>query len=284
MVSLRRFTSLCITFSFLIMTYTGIMLFIVPQGKYAYWMHWKLWGLSKTQYGNLHVTFMVLFLLGMILHLYLNWKPLVMYLKNKQKEFTLLTKEFIFAFGFTLIFFIGTLAEVVPFSSFLSFNDDVKQSWVTDENTPPYGHAELSSLKSLTKKTFIDLDKAIQTLKENDFKGVEPTVQLEKLAILNNTTPSAIYALIDIEENEVGYEDEKEKSTAKTTKVIQPQPGSGLGQMSLAEISKRFNVDLDKAIDHLRAKNIQADENSRLKPLAEKLNTNPMDLFDIISE
>ncbi len=86
MVALRRFTSLCITFSFLVMTYTGVMLFIVPQGKIAYWTNWELFGLSKTQYGSLHVTFMVLFLVGMVLHLYLNWKPLMQYLKNKKKR------------------------------------------------------------------------------------------------------------------------------------------------------------------------------------------------------
>jgi len=203
MVSLRRFTSLCITFSFLVMTYTGGMLFIVPQGKYAYWMNWKLFGLSKEQYGSLHVTFMVLFLVGMILHIYLNWKPLMMYLKNRNREFSLLTKEFIFALGFTLIFVFGTLYEVAPFKTFLDFEDSIKATWVTDETTPPYGHAESSSLKSLCKKTYIDLNKALATLEKNGIKGAEANKQVGEIAKENGIAPSDIYNLIDIEDNEL---------------------------------------------------------------------------------
>ena len=62
MNSLRKLTSLTITFSFFIMSYTGIILFIAPKGRVANWTNWELFGLDKTEYTNLHVTFMVLFL------------------------------------------------------------------------------------------------------------------------------------------------------------------------------------------------------------------------------
>lgn len=203
MLSLRRFTSLSITFSFFVMTYTGIMLFIVPQGKIAYWTNWELFGLSKTQYGNLHVTFMVLFLIGMILHIYLNWTPLMCYLKNKSRKFTLLTKEFILAFSFTLLFILGTLYQVPPFKTFLDFEDSVKESWITDKTIPPYGHAELSSLKALCKKSYIDLDKAIITLEKNGIVGVKANKKVGLIAQENGVAPSDIYNIIDIEENEL---------------------------------------------------------------------------------
>jgi len=203
MLSLRRFTSLSITFSFFVMTYTGIMLFIVPQGKIAYWTNWELFGLSKTQYGNLHVTFMVLFLIGIILHIYLNWNPIMVYLKNKNREFSLLTKEFILAFSFTLIFILGTLYEVAPFKTFLDFESSVKESWVTDKTIPPYGHAELSSLKSLCKKSYIDLEKAIETLNKNGIVGVNANKKVAVIAQENGLAPSDIYNMIDIEENEL---------------------------------------------------------------------------------
>jgi hypothetical protein len=38
--------------SFLIMTYTGIMLFLCPHGRVAYWSDWHFFGLSKNQYGG----------------------------------------------------------------------------------------------------------------------------------------------------------------------------------------------------------------------------------------
>jgi len=203
MMNLRRFTSLCISFAFLVMSYTGIMLFIVPQGKIAYWTNWELLGLSKDQYGALHVTFMVLFLVGMILHLYLNWGPLISYLKNKKREFSLFTKEFILAFIFTIVFILGTLYQVTPFKTFLDFEASVKESWITDKTIPPYGHAELSSLKALCKKSYIDLDKAIKTLKENGIVGVKAKKKVALIAQENNLAPYEIYNMINIEENEL---------------------------------------------------------------------------------
>lgn len=35
MIRLRRLTSLCVAFSFLAMSYTGILLFIAPKGRVA---------------------------------------------------------------------------------------------------------------------------------------------------------------------------------------------------------------------------------------------------------
>ena len=86
MKSFRKATSLTLGISFLIMSYTGIMLFIVPKGKVAYWVDWHLFGLSKEQYGELHTTSMVVMLIFSGLHIYYNWSAIVNYMKNKSKK------------------------------------------------------------------------------------------------------------------------------------------------------------------------------------------------------
>jgi len=63
-----------------------------------------------------------------------------------------------------------------------------------------------------------------------------------------------------------------------------PQMGSGLGQMSLEEVAKNYAIDLEKALDNLEKKGIKADKNSKMKPIAEELNTTPFDLFDILAQ
>ncbi|WP_024954745.1 DUF4405 domain-containing protein [Sulfurospirillum arcachonense] len=278
MVNLRRFTSLCITFAFLIMVYTGIMLFIVPQGKIAYWTNWELFGLSKTQYGSLHVTFMVLFLVGMVLHLYLNWKPLISYLKNKNQEFTLLTKEFLLSLIFTLAFLFGTLYEIPPFKTFLDFEDSIKTSWEEDGGIPPYGHAELSSLKSLCKKTDIDLNKAIATLKNKGFIGVSANKKLLDIAEENGYAPNAVYNLIDIEENEIIEEHQTKKQNIKISKI--PKMGSGLGKLTLNEASQKYGLDLNKALNIIHKIAPKITQESTMKTIAEELETTPMELFE----
>jgi cytochrome b subunit of formate dehydrogenase len=81
----KKVISLTLAFSFLVMSITGIMLYIVPKGKIAYWANWEMFGLTKNQYGDIHITSMLLFLVVTIWHIYYNWKPLMSYLKNSSK-------------------------------------------------------------------------------------------------------------------------------------------------------------------------------------------------------
>ncbi len=57
--------------SIIVMTYTGIMLFIAPPGRVANWANWKLFALSKEDYAQIHSTFMVLFIVMTLLHIFL---------------------------------------------------------------------------------------------------------------------------------------------------------------------------------------------------------------------
>ena len=50
---MKKITSLSLGISFLIMSYTGIMLFIVPHGRVAYWSNWHLWGLRDNTFRTL---------------------------------------------------------------------------------------------------------------------------------------------------------------------------------------------------------------------------------------
>lgn len=42
--SWRSFTALVVTWAFLILMVTGLVLYIVPHGRVAYWVHWSLAG------------------------------------------------------------------------------------------------------------------------------------------------------------------------------------------------------------------------------------------------
>ena len=68
------------------MVLTSIILYLMPQGRVAYWADWRLLGLSKEQWGALHLNMGVLFILSLLLHLYYNWQPLLNYLKNTRKQ------------------------------------------------------------------------------------------------------------------------------------------------------------------------------------------------------
>ena len=86
MGSFKKITSLTLGFSFLTMSFTGIMLYIVPKGKIAYWADWQMFGLSKGDYGDIHTTSMVVFILFGGFHIYYDWKPIVSYMKDTTKK------------------------------------------------------------------------------------------------------------------------------------------------------------------------------------------------------
>ena len=118
-MKLKKITSLVMLWSMIMMTYTGIVLYIAPHGRVAYWTNWELFGWSKDQFAEIHTTFMVLFIVTTLLHIYYNWKPLTSYMKNQAKAFVFFTKEMVVALSIVLLFLIGTLYTIVPFSTFL---------------------------------------------------------------------------------------------------------------------------------------------------------------------
>ena len=82
---LRKIVSLTALTSFLLTIVTSVVLYIAPQGRIAYWSDWHLLGLTKTQWGNLHINLGTLFLIALCVHIYYNWKPITAYLSKARK-------------------------------------------------------------------------------------------------------------------------------------------------------------------------------------------------------
>ncbi|WP_029131881.1 DUF4405 domain-containing protein [Sedimenticola selenatireducens] len=81
--SLRSLIAFLVTWAFVVLTVTGIILYIIPHGRIAYWTHWSLAGLGKEQWGWVHMMFGGIFIVTGALHLYYNWKPFKKYLAER---------------------------------------------------------------------------------------------------------------------------------------------------------------------------------------------------------
>ncbi len=55
--SMRSFIACLVTWSFAILTVTELVLYIVPQGRVAFWTHWSLLGLGKARWTDVHMLF-----------------------------------------------------------------------------------------------------------------------------------------------------------------------------------------------------------------------------------
>ncbi|MBM9520747.1 DUF4405 domain-containing protein [Desulforhopalus vacuolatus] len=233
-MNLRRITSLTMLLSFIVLVLTSIVLYIVPEGRVAYWSEWKFIGLSKTQWGDIHINIGFLFLVAGLLHLFYNWKPMLAYMKDKTRKVKVFTTAFNVALLLTAICTIGTLMNIPPFSSILEFGNSFKDAAAEKYGEPPYGHAERSSLQMFAKRTGLDLKQMKTQLTSAHIAFTNESETLLDIAGANNMTPQAIYDVIRSGEPQF-------VSGEKTSFPDAPFPG--LGRKILSDLCNEYSLD-----------------------------------------
>ena len=276
-MNLRRLTSLTAALSFVLMVLTSVVLYIVPQGRVAYWADWKLWGLTKTDWGNIHINLGLLFLVALFLHVYYNWKPLMTYLKDKARRVRIFTAEFNAALIVTIVFVVGTYLMLPPFSWVMSLNDHFKDSGAVKYGEPPYGHAELSSLKTFAKKLNLDLAKSMDLLKEAGYPVDDSGVTLQALGKRYGVPPQRLYETIKPASIESTAQAE-----GKSTFPESPPPGTG--NLTLADFCAQYNLNTKHILRGLKGEGITAFEAATLKEIASQHQMSPIDLFEILKK
>ena len=276
---MKKITSLTLGLSFLVMSYTGTMLFLCPKGKIAYWSDWTLLGLSKEQYGDLHITSMFIFLLFGILHIYYNWHPIVSYLKDKTQKISFTTKELLIALAINAAFIFGTLFAIPPVQTIIDINSDIEQYWENRYGTPPYGHAEESKLKVFVRKVGVDLEGAKKTLISKGISFNESDT-LKDIAKMNNISPNDIYQILK-KAKKVNKSSVKSTKKSSGTNDVPPM----LGRKTLQELSQLDVINLEKTLKLLMQKGISdASKQSRMKDIADELDMRPIEVFEIIKK
>ncbi|MFT5702151.1 MAG: hypothetical protein ACI8ZB_005062 [Desulforhopalus sp.] len=252
---------------------TSVVLYIVPEGRVAYWSEWKMLGLSKSQWGDVHINLGWLFLAAGLFHLYLNWKPVVTYTKNKAKELKGFTREFYAGLLLTVVFVVGTLMGVPPLSTILDFGTSFKEAASIRYGEPPYGHAELSSLKTITRRMGLDLEKVLTELSAAGvrYEGADQSVL--DVAKDNELTPKDVWLVMQKAQP-------AEISGAKKTFPDAPFPG--VGRQSFQQVCDSYGLDSKEVIFAFEEKGIIVDITQSFKEIANANNTDPHALFEII--
>lgn len=276
----RGLTSFFTLFGFLIMSVTGLVLYIVPAGRIAYWVNWEMLGLTKTDWGNIHILSSVLFIMAGAFHIYFNWKPLMHYFRNKARKSVKLGRELIISLLISVWIITSAIWPFPPLSYLIDFNEWIKTTWIVeDAYEPPFGHAELLSLKIFTKKMDIDLDMAVRELKANgiQFDSVEET--LEVIAEENRISPMELYIMIQKFEPAP----EPEKLSAYTPESIEVEfSGTGIGNKTIGTFCERLGLDTTLALARLISAGVSVGLNETVKAAAESVGTEPMEIMKII--
>jgi len=264
----RKTVSLTLAWMFLISSISGIMLYLSPPGRVAYWSDWSLLGFTKSQWDHIHTVTTLLMIIAVGLHLYYNWKHFISYMKDKATNTLAATTELLVSLFVTLLIAVGALTEVAPFSFIIDIGDYISEEWEVAYGTPPYNHAELDTLEVFCKKLDINFESSKEQLVQNHISFKEKDSLLD-IATKNKISPQKIFKIIS-------PEDKSNKSSSLH--------GSGLGKKTLSQVCVIRGLNLNEVLKKLKDKDISANSDEKFKNIAEKYEINPMKLLEIIEK
>jgi hypothetical protein len=279
-INRRGLVSFLTLFGFLIMSLTGLVLYAMPVGRVAYWIHWKMIGLSKDDWGNIHILSSLLFIVAGAFHIGLNWKPLMNYFRDKIRSSLRLRRELLISLILSLLIVVSSLWPFPPLKYFLDFNAWLKTTWVThDDYEPPFGHAELMPLRIFCKKMDIDPEAAAQELHLRGIRFTSDRETLESIGEANNISPMDLYLLI----KKFEPAPEPEETASYTPESVELEfAGTGIGNRSLRSICENRGLDPAVALDRFTAAGIAADPDQTVKSVAETAGYRPMEILKVL--
>ncbi len=270
---MRKMITFSMLFSFIILIMTSIILYICPEGRVAYWANWTILGLSKTQWGDLHITGGVLFLITGFWHLLLNGKVILFHIKKSILKHSASPAPILIALIVNIFFFAGTLYAIQPLKQILVWKDDIKKMHVETYGNPPYGHAEQSTLETFCGFLQLNTNTVIETLQQQLKGNITKNTTILEIAQTNNMTPQALYQLI-------------QTSTADgQTPSLPPTPPEGTGSMTLSNFCQKNQISCETILKNIKEKGLAIDsEEQTFKEIAIQNNIVPAKVYEIIRE
>lgn len=193
----QSFISIGLLFSFLILSISGIILYIAPEGSMSRWIGWDVLNLTKKQWEHQHTIFSYIFILFSVFHVFkINWSSLIFYFS--QARFKILNlKEIIAAIAITIVVFIGTLYNWDPFKSIIHIGSEISDNYSKDAEVPNFSDAEKLSLSDFAEKVFkITYADLVSNLGKYNFEDTDENIAVADFCTLNNMTPEEFYVLI----------------------------------------------------------------------------------------
>ncbi len=265
---MRKYLSLLLLFNLCITGFSGLVLYITPHGRVAYWTFWSFLGLKKDQWEAIHIIFGILLLIFGIWHIYLNWRALKNYLLKRAT--IIFSKEFWVTAVITLGIFILTLFNVPPFSTIINLSESIKTYWEKEVSNPPVPHMELFSLKKVAKYLEISPEQALVILKSKGIKVKSIEETLKSIAQHNHTSPAKIYNLLI-----------KNLENRKTTEFTS---GAGWGRKSVKEVCKELGISLGICLKKFEDLGVKATPDATLKEVAFPAGYTPYELIEKLQE
>lgn len=275
----RAFVAFLVTWSFVVLTVTGVVLYVVPHGRVANWTFWSLGGLSKEGWTDVHLLFGVVFIVAGAVHLYYNWKPFKGYLAERARGHLALKRELATSLGATVLLIVAALLALPPVSWLFDLNDAAKSVWGSAPGQePPYPRAEATPLPVLARRLELDLAAMRAALAEAGIPADDPAASLESLAQTAGTTPAALFAMLPKAGPRAPASSSDADQELDPIEVEARLAGTGVGSKTLGDLATTNGLAPDQARARLAAAGIAAELDETLKAIAARQGTKPVEI------
>ncbi|MBN1292583.1 MAG: DUF4405 domain-containing protein [Candidatus Latescibacteria bacterium] len=192
----RGLISITLMLSFLALSVSGIVLYIMPHGRVAYWINWEMLGLSKDNWDAVHTVTGIVFMVAAFMHFCFNWKIFLNYLRSKITKGLTVTKELIASLVIIVVIIGGTIADIAPFGYVMDAGESIKESWSSDSERAPFAHAELLTVKALQENLGLSSDSLRSNLEKYGIKIESTDETLKSIAERHDMTPQELFRII----------------------------------------------------------------------------------------
>ena len=191
----RAFISICTTFLFFAALLTGVFMYIMPDPSMAYWNKWSFLGLEKLDWESLHGLVSIYWSLFLILHLILNWKPFVGYLKQKKDKVSgelKKGKELFVATIVCLLIIVGSTIDspleivAIPFES-------LQTVWYDESHEPPVEDLQAIPVKYVVKLYDLDASEVKRELQSLGIDMNNDDLSMEEYSEMYDPSPRDMF-------------------------------------------------------------------------------------------
>ncbi len=278
----RAMVSVLVGFAFVVLVVTGLVLFISPPGRIANWTDWSIATLTKSEWGAVHVSFGVLFLIASLLHIVFNWRPLIGYFKNRLTRRLSFRPEWAVAVLLGVGIFAGTKADLPPFSALAALEERFKASWDEPSQRAPIPHAELLTVAELAEQGGVDLETAATRLRASKVSDFAADTVIADLAEASGLPAQRIYEIMVPPSQ--GHQG-RGQGGGGVRGASGPGGGSGrgMGWKTLEQFCADEGISIADATARLQVKDISASRDQTLREIAvENGFDRPFELLELL--
>lgn len=166
--------------------------------------------------------------------------------------------------------------------------------WEQHEGSPPWGHAEQTSLARFIRgledwvrlehqqRVSIRTEDAIDSLRAAGIEVIDENQTVIDIADANGTTPQLLMGIIRRAERSADPNMLASQINATADKAF-PLPMSGLGRMTSAQYCERYEISLDTVVQRFGAHGITLDAGAAIKSEAGRIGTDPEGVIESLN-